>query len=83
MLNQIYHRHVVYTFFWPCQGWTMAHLKKYHIVIQTKSISVQAIVLSLSPPPLKTLLKLQCPWITEVTKTLGTTLIEKMVGPVP
>jgi hypothetical protein len=73
VLNQLYHRHVVQNFVWPCQGWTVAHLEKSHRVSQTESISVRAVALSLSPPPLKTLPKLQRPWITEVPKTSGTT----------
>jgi hypothetical protein len=47
----------------------MAHLEKSHRVSQTESISVRAIALSLSPLPLKTLWKLQRPWITEVPNT--------------
>jgi hypothetical protein len=69
VLNQLYHQHVVQTCVWPCQGWIMAHLEKPHRVNQTKSILVQVVELSLSPLPLKTLLTLQCPWITEVPKT--------------
>ena len=61
----------------------MAHLEKYHRVRQTKSILVQAVALSLSPPPLKTLLKLQHPWIKLLPKTSETTPARKMVGPIP
>jgi hypothetical protein len=83
VLNQLYHRHVVQTCVWPCQGWTVVHLEKSHRVNQTESISVQVVVLSLSPPPLKTLPTLQRPWITEVPKTSGTTPAGNPVGPVP
>jgi hypothetical protein len=83
VLNRLYHGHVVHTFVFPYQGWTMEHLEKSHRVIQTESILVQVVALSVSPPPLKTLSKLQHPWITEVPKTLGTTPTGNSVGFVP
>jgi hypothetical protein len=82
VFNQRYHGHVVQTCVWPCQGWTMVHLAKSHRVNQSESISVQDIVLSLSPP-LKTLPTLQRPWITKVPKTSGTTPVGKSVGLIP
>jgi hypothetical protein len=61
----------------------VVHLEKFHRVNYTESILVRAIVLSLSPPPMKTLPTLQCPWITEVPKTSGTTLAGNLMGPIP
>jgi hypothetical protein len=42
-------------FVFPCRGWTLAHLEKSHRACQTESKSIQAVALSLSPPPLKKL----------------------------
>jgi hypothetical protein len=83
VLNQLYHRYVVHNFVWPCQGWTVGHLEKSHRVSQTESISIQVVFLSVSIPPLKTILTLQGPWITEVPKTSGTTPEGNLVAPGP
>jgi hypothetical protein len=61
----------------------MGHLEKSHRVSHTESKSVQVVALSLSPPPLKTLPKLQHPWIKLVPKTSRTTPAINPVRPVP
>jgi hypothetical protein len=58
----------------------MPHMEKSHRECVTKSRSVQGVSLSLSPPPLKTLHKLLCPWICKALNTLGTTPAIKLVG---
>jgi hypothetical protein len=53
----------------------VVHLEKFHRVSQTESILVRAIVLSLSPPPLKTLSNLQRPLLMglkSLDSTVGT-----------
>jgi hypothetical protein len=83
VLSSQYHQHGVHNFVWPCLGWIVVHMARYHRACWTKSKSFQVVVHSLSPPPLKTLQNLLDIWIQQVPNYSGTTLSRKLVRLIP